>query len=195
MENEIIKIKCSSCGAVLAVKNQSGIENKKLTCPVCKESAPFKNFKPVAERKVNDASAEEHTSYGGVGNTSAQNTASEQNFTLGILKMSAGSNMSFRLNTGRNVIGRKASSSGASIQIPTDSLRLSREHLVIEVKKVQGKGFVHYVSLAKERVNDTYVNNELVEFGDCTILKHGDLIKLPDTTLIFEIQDGEATEF
>ena len=72
---------------------------------------------------------------------------------------------------------------------------MSREHLVLEVKKVIGKGFVHYASLYKEKVNETMINNELLEYGDSIVLKSGDKLRLPDATIVFEIPDDEGTEF
>lgn len=201
MEAIITKIKCPCCGAVLAVKTQPGIENKKVTCPVCKESSPFKLYKTVIDKKVEESTeypgkgSDERTSYRNNDETET-NIGSGLNFALGRLKVLNVSVSSYRLKTGRNVIGRKASASTADFQIPvTGGKRMSREHLVIEVKKVPGKGFVHYASLYKQKVNETLVNQERLEFGDCVVLNHGDKIILPDVTMIFEIPDDEGTEF
>jgi hypothetical protein len=72
---------------------------------------------------------------------------------------------------------------------------MSREHVVIEVKRVAGKGFVHYLSLFKEKVNRTCINNDVLEYGDCVILKHGDIIHLPGIDLKFELPDSDETDF
>ena len=88
-----------------------------------------------------------------------------------------------------------ASSFPAKIQIPAgENRRMSREHLVIEVKKISGKGFVHYVSLCKEKQNATFLNEERIAFGDCLVLKDRDVLRLPDATLRFEIPDEEETD-
>ena len=50
--NEVIKIKCPTCGAVLAAKNKPGLENKIITCPVCKQKNPFNNFIPISIQKI-----------------------------------------------------------------------------------------------------------------------------------------------
>lgn len=195
---DIIKIKCPYCGAVLSVKNQAGIESKSVTCPICKQKSPFNDFKKVVD-KANDESTQypgddEKTSYK---NSSDPGTdiGTGLNFTLGKLKVMP-SGPSFQLKPGKNVIGRRASQSSADFQIPTepDNKRLSREHLVVEVKKVSGKGFVHYASLYKQKVNKTYIGNELLEYGDCIVLNHGDKIKLPDIVVKFEIPDDEGTD-
>ncbi|MBD5303091.1 MAG: FHA domain-containing protein [Bacteroides sp.] len=199
--DEIIQIKCPFDGAVLSVKNQPCIESKNVTCPICKHKYPFTQFKRVYQTNSNDdldteypGYEEEKTSYA-YGNNSNENTdLGQMNFTLGKLKILGGSG-SYQLKPGRNVIGRKGQKSEANFQIDTGGKRsMSREHIVIEVKKIPGKGFVHYISLFKEKVNKTYIGNEHLIYGDCVVLAHGDVIKLPDVNLKFEIPDDEATD-
>lgn len=192
MTIDVIQIKCPHCGARLSVKLQKGIENKKIRCPVCKEWAPFGRYKQLYtgdEEGTNYANRkEEKTSY-----KDNAAPAGQPDFILGRLKFN--NTQYFNLRTGRNVIGRQSAKSKANIQIPTgDNKRMSREHLVIEIKKEPEKGFVHYVSLCKQRVNKTFLNDMSLEYGDCVILKHKDIIKLPDCNLTFEIPDDEETE-
>lgn len=199
--DEIIKIKCPFCGAILSVKNQPGIENKNVTCPVCKKTYLFKEYKRVVQNPSHKedvdteypgaAKQEEKTVYP---NNEKPTVLPDTNYTLGKLKVE-GMTTTFQLHLGRNVIGRKSVKSQSDFQIDTAEKRgMSREHLLIEVKKVPGKGFVHYVSLYKERVNKTFVGDELLAYGDVLILHHGDVIKLPDATLKFEIPDDELTD-
>lgn len=199
--DEIIQIKCPFDGAVLSVKNQPGIESKNVTCPICKHKYPFTQFKRVYQTDSNVDSdteypggAEEKTSYAYGNNSSEDTDFGQMNFTLGKIKILGGTG-SYQLKPGRNIIGRRGRKSEADFQIDTGEKRsMSREHIVIEVKKVPGKGFVHYLSLFKERVNKTYIGNEPIVYGDCIILAHGDVIKLPDANLKFEIPDDEATD-
>ena len=203
--DEIIQIKCPFDGAVLSVKNQPGIETKNVTCPICKHKYPFTQFRRVTSNvSSDDPDTEypggdeqtnydgEHTSYGGEEKTEI---GKQPNYTLGKVTV-IGSGVSYQLKPGRNVIGRKGQKSDANFQIDTaDKRTMSREHIVIEIKKLPIKGFVHYVSLYKEKVNKTYIGNEPLLYGDCIVLNHGDMIKLPDATLRFEIPDGEETDF
>ena len=102
----------------------------------------------------------------------------------------------YSLQPGRNVIGRKSSASEANIQIETgESRRMSRMHLVIEIVKVPGKGYVHQASLFKEKCNATYINSAQLEPGDCIVLHHCDVLRLPDVDLKFEIPEGDETDF
>lgn len=192
MEDKI-KIKCPYCGAVLSVKNLPGIESKNVTCPVCKQKSLISACQKIT---VMDS---ERTQYPGAKDseksTEYADPLKDQNFTLGKLKVQP-SGPSYQLHTGKNIIGRRATQSTADFQIPTDgSKRLSREHLVVEVKKVPGKGFVHYASLFKEKTNATLIGNTPLEYGDCLVLHHGDIITLPDVKVKFEIPDDEGTEF
>lgn len=71
---------------------------------------------------------------------------------------------------------------------------MSREHLLIEVMEVEGQGLVHYLSLAKEAVNPTWINNERLLFGDSVILEPGAEIKMPSSvTLVFDMVDKDST--
>ena len=183
---EVIKIKCPYCGTVLSVKPQQGLETKNVTCPVCGEKSPFKKFKVLTPRPA--ANDDVCTSC-----ASIYKGTSSENDPVGSLQVLTPAPLSFELHAGKNIIGRKAKGSAADIQIPEESKRMSREHLVVEVKKVPGKGWVHYASLFKEKVNATYVNDELLEYGDRIVLNPGDLLKLPGVNVKFDIADDEAT--
>lgn len=196
---ETVKIKCPCCGAILAVKSQSDLEDKSITCPVCKEKNPYKSFKSIITS--NNNSNEEHTQYpphagnnvSGEEKTKVNIDINNSNYTLGKLVL-FGTMQTYPLHVGKNIVGRKASASTADIQLSTgENKRMSREHLIIEVKKVPSKGFVHYASLYKQKVNITSINGDKLEYGDCIILKHGDKLELPDVTLRFEIPDEEGT--
>lgn len=183
-----INIKCPVCGAVLTVPLQPGIESKNVTCPVCKNKNPFTAFSEIKAGTEQHSDQGPITVYGG----GSQN-GDGSNFTLGVLAV-AGLEEKFQLKPGINVIGRKAPSSSATVQIPCPAgeKRMSREHIVIEVKKIPGKGFVHVLSLYKEAVNKTFVNHNPLTWGDKIILKHGDTIHLPSATIRFEIPTEKA---
>ncbi len=188
---EKIKIGCPNCGAILEVKAMQGIEDKNVTCPVCRKSSPYANFK----RKSLPA-GDEHTQYPDADKTDYKEGETKMNteasYALGTIRHG---DTTFRLAMGSNIVGRKANGSKAHVQLTCTGKRMSREHLVIEVKKVQGVGIVHYVSLYKAQVNPTRVGNSMLEYGDKIVLKNHDIIKLPDMDVRFEIPDTEGTEF
>lgn len=198
--NEVIQIKCPFDGAVLTVRYMPGIETKNVKCPICQHTYLFSEFKRVEPAGAapdagrTQQGGEEKTSYYG-GNSSTTGSNDAANYTIGRLKTKGGGR-TFQLRPGRNVIGRMGVKSQADFQIDTEGNKMvSREHLVIDVKKIPGKGFVHYVSLYKEKVNDTFVGTEQLLYGDCIVLRDGDVIRLPATEIKFEIPDEEGTEY
>ncbi|MCM1111335.1 MAG: FHA domain-containing protein [Clostridium sp.] len=201
--DKIIQIKCPFCTAVLSVKYQAGIESKRVTCPICKHTYPFTEYRQVTPKSANEDPPTDYPGQKGEASGQEERTrynddeltdlGNRPNYTLGEIRIT-NSGVRFRLKPGRNVIGRKAQQSGADCQIDTgDKRSMSREHIVIEVKKEPSKGYVHYISLYKEKVNKTFIGSEPLLYGDNIILKDGDMIKLPDATLRFEIPDEEGT--
>lgn len=193
--DEIIQIQCPGDGAILSIKRQPGVENKNVTCPVCKQSRPFTQYKTYVPK------TEECTEYpGGHGGAAKYGCGKEEtevamgNLCLGRLTV-VSTGKRYQLRPGRNVIGRKASASEADFQIDTgESRRMSRSHIIINVEKVVGKGYVHQARLFKGRCNATYINSVKMEPGDCIVLHHCDMLRLPDADVRFEISDGEETD-
>ena len=192
----ILKIKCPFCGAVLSVRPQPDMEDKTVTCPVCKQKNPFKAFgKPNASSSREQTETQFPTRKGPDGNPTREEHTEigNINHTVGRL-INHKSRISYPLKGGRNIIGRKAAKSNAEIRIDTGADRtMSREHLLIDVKNVPYKGIVHYASLYKENVNPTFIGDVLLQFGDTIVLNHGDMVRLPGSTLRFEIPDEDAT--
>ena len=193
--NEIIQIKCPFDGAVLSVKNQPGIESKSVTCPICKHKYPFTQFKKVTMRNEDDEPGTDFVGSGAFSKDVKKEPFPEINFTLGRIKV-IGVGQAYQLKIGKNIIGRKAKQSTSDFMIDTGSNRMmSREHIIIEVKNVPGKGLVHYLSLFKDKVNPTFIGNEPLYFGDCIVLNDKTTIRMPGADLLFESPDEDETEF
>ena len=194
MDNQILKVKCPCCAAVLAVKNQPGLENMSLTCPNCKTKSRFTAFESFVAKNApkpqdSKAPAEEEDSEGetqlgpSLPSSDSEVTLRDGNAVTGKLALLPEGEL-FDLEIGLNVVGRKANSSTADVQIPTPSRLVSRRHFLIEVKRIPGKGLVYYMSNSENK-NDTYVGTTKLEPGDCVILKNGDQIKMADVKLKF----------
>ncbi len=174
-------IKCPNCGAILQIKNVPGIEKANVTCTICKERSIvgkckiFSDNKQSEDTNIGAARSKEHTKY-----------RQPNIHNIGVLRVLDSSNAVFQLKPGRNIIGRKATASKADIQLLA-GLRMSREHLIIDVQGDSNIGYTHRVSLFKEQVNATFIGNIRLEYGDCLILHNGDMIKLPDLNLTIEI--------
>jgi hypothetical protein len=198
MADRIVHIKCPQCGSVLSVLSVPGIEGKNVTCPVCKYKGRFTTFRAhVPNANQYPGEGEDHTQYGPIagGGESPTEIKDSINILPGQLRVVATGSV-FKLKPGRNVIGRLASKSSADIQLPTGmSKRMSREHIVIDVKKVACKGLTAFVSLCKELVNKTFVNGNELVYGDVIVLNDGDTITLPDMKVKYEIPDEEKTDY
>ncbi len=173
---EKIKIGCPKCGSTIYVNDPEQPETAAVRCPVCKKVSFFTAWRRIADDDPQTQLPDDNI-----------------NRTLGRL-VAVSTNTTYPLQIGRNVVGRKASGSAAHVQIACESRRMSREHLVVEVKNELGKGLVHYLSLNKAQVNATYVDSMKLEYGDRVILRHNTMIHLPDMDLRFEIPDEEGTE-
>lgn len=183
MEGNTIMIKCPNDGSLLKVRYFEGIESKMVTCPCCGRKIPFTSFVRV---QTKDQEATEYPK-------AEPQQSTPENLLIGCLEPIDGGEP-YRLHVGTTVVGRRSPQSKADYQLPVDSKRMSREHLLIEVKKVEGKGFVHYLSLYKERVNPTYVGKVQIFAGDKVVLRSGDIIRLPDAAIRFVIPDDDGTQ-
>lgn len=206
MESEFLRIKCPKCGAVLTVKNMADIDSKSVLCPICKEKNLVSNFqrvvpkpvqtntphsKPVEEGETNYSKARpynvgnEKTGYKDEeGGTDYKKTGFGCQRVGKLIQLSP--HRTYMLVNGFNTIGRKAQSSGASVQIETSDMYMSRAHAEIEAYQSQ-QGTVFYFSNSKNK-NATYINGQQVKDTDKIILNHGDTIKMGGTILRFEVE-------
>lgn len=197
--DEIIKIKCPHCGAVLAIKNQPGIENMSATCPNCKTRSKFVEFKRVVAKPKPVFDAGDETDYranndktsfppGASSEETAFRTDSEETYVsqTGHLRV-LGTGQILKLELGENTIGRKATTSTAKLQIDTPNRKVSRNHSLIEVKLVNGKT-KHYFSNTENK-NQTLINGSVVEDGDKIILNDGDQIQMSEVALKFSTKN------
>jgi len=185
--NQLVKLKCPNCGAILSV-NAADIANidptkATVTCKVCNKKNFLANYQTQAEKTQADGETQiaGQTQY-----------SQESNQHPGSLVLQS-TGQRFILKEGRQVIGRRVKSgqSDADIAIDCPDNRMSRCHLVVEVRQVKGEGMVHYLSLYKEHVNPTFVGKQPLEYGDCLVLQPGMVIHLPSVDLCFELQDDE----
>lgn len=178
--SQVIKIGCPKCGAVLSVQDMPGIEAKHVTCPICKSKGLFTSFRRI-EDKDNETQIPDTLS-------------SKPDGMAGIGVLLVG-DKEFPLRSGRNEIGRAAAGNTANVQIPAHltSKRMSRQHIVIEVKQLPSGYYQHQISLYKPEVNSTYLNNEKLAYGDTFVLLPGSIIKLPDCEVRFADSNKEMT--
>lgn len=173
---QTINIKCPSCGVVLRVTNSRNESEKRFSCPKCGKRIVV----PFYRLKAED------------GETQLDGTPGAQSTQLGNANMQQSCHLicngvEYALPIGRNIVGRKASSSGADIQIETDDKYMSREHMVINVRRLPDGGIKVDVSNHKNK-NSTRVNDLLLQSGDAIVLHDGDTIQMGSTIMAFHIK-------
>lgn len=192
---EHLKIVCPRCANTLNVRNVPGIENKYVTCPLCGTKTPFREFRLLQPAVANATAAVPSSGDAPVPESNVtQICGMNMNFIIGQLTDTAAQRV-YQLRLGRNLLGRSSSRGCADIRLPSPTRRMSREHLVIEVVRDEAKGIIHLASLAKERVNPTFINNVRLKFGDIVILQPGYTIHLPDCDLLFRFPDEDGSLF
>lgn len=198
-----IKIKCPTCGKVLRLQDTPNINAAYFTCPVCKERHMVGNCQRYNPAPQPSAQSGDETRYGSVGyqqvDADKTRTASDSGLgsgdetrvgvapqaKVGILVDANG--VSYQLAVGFNTIGRKASTSPASVQIATADRTMSRNHAVIEVRNAGGQ-LLHILKNGANK-NPSYLNNALVAQGDQLILNNGDRLTMGKTVLTFKKQE------
>ena len=169
-----INIKCPACGVILRVTNSKNEDEKRFACPKCGKHivVPFYKLKQDdGETQLDGNPGAQATQIGGtnVDNKSCYLECDGKNYVLAI---------------GRNTVGRKAITSNADVQIDTDDRFFSREHMVINVRRLADGGVKVDVSNDKNK-NATRVNDLLLEQGDAIVLHDGDVISIGETKLTF----------
>lgn len=202
MAAEIVKIKCPQCGAILKLGLVPDLDHKKVMCSRCNFTGMVAEFQHIGENPL-PAPKPRPVPEPAPGPVPAPHpgTVIDPSAKIPLVgKLRDDSGMEYPLSFGLNTVGRNAATSSAQIRITDKDSRISREHLVIEVKMpVQVNGFaqrtvtlaisdvppvIHTVRLAKQQVNKTFLNDMLMAFGFEYNLKHGDRIRLPGDKLL-----------
>ena len=90
----------------------------------------------------------------------------------------------FKLQIGRNTVGRKCTPAQSTLQIPTSDKYMSRINAIIEVgKNLEGSWRVVIASCNEN--NLAKVNGRPLRIGDKIFLQAGDTITLGHTDMIF----------
>lgn len=147
-------VKCPNCSAVLRFKTAPK-PTAFVTCPLCKSRRPVGDYVALAVK------------------TPPQTPPPMPQSRPGVLEFAGAL---FPLARGRNVVGRKASTSTATLQLPDESRYMSREHFVVEVSAASSGRLRHELTLYKDNVQPTWVNSMPLMHGERVELHHGDKI-------------------
>ena len=190
------RITCPKCGVVLEVKNTKDEEVKQVTCPKCKTLLKVKFAQPIEAPTYYGGpkpGAEGATQLGGLSGATVLGgiKSGETQLVVPSAKASFTPHLSFdgkdySLLEGQNIIGRKASSSQATVQIETTDRYMSRQHISITVSTLPD-GTKKAVLSNYQNKNQTIVDGQEITTGDKIHLTDGDKITMGHTTVVFKL--------
>ncbi len=172
-------VKCPSCGVVLEVKNSKNEEEKIINCPQCKTTLRVKFPKydvRDAETIIAGGGGDGKTTILGVKKTSGK-----------VFIVCEGKR--YELREGSNIVGRKATTSTADVQLDVADRYMSRLNAVLCVKKMDGRMLVT-ISNHKNQ-NPIRVGKEQLLPGDELVLGDGDVFTMGKTTMTLKIERDE----
>lgn len=186
------KVQCPSCGKVLVVTNTMNATLKKFHCPNCNRllqtSFPAQEEEPLVaktylaplQRKVDNGATQ--LSGNSFGSTQLSVSKADVNEKA---KLEVGGH-TYLLQDGQNIVGRKCSSSKATVQIEATDNYMSRQHFIINVSALSNGSKKVVMSNYKNK-NRTYVNEQPIGKGDEIRLFDGNKIRIGNTIIIFKL--------
>ena len=200
------RIICPKCKAVLDVNNSQNETVKQITCPSCKTALKVK-FPPQQEppqqepieaptyyappkRSMADNGKTQLAGAGGETVLGGGLSGATQLYTP-IQKASATIKLSFGgkdypLKEGQNIVGRKGSTSKATVQIETADRYMSRQHCSITVTTLPD-GTKKAVLSNYQNKNSTTIDGQPIGTGDEIRLTDGNSITMGHTTITFKL--------
>ena len=174
-------VKCPSCGVVLEVRNSKSEELKIINCPNCSMILRVRFGRQVGE--IMDA--ETHIAGSGEdGNTMLVGTT-----PTGDKAVIVCGGRRYELHEGRNIVGRRASTSIADIQIDVADQYMSRLNAIINVKK-SGAQLLVTISNYKNQ-NPMMVGTMKLLSGDEMVLGNNDVFTMGKTRMTLNIEKDE----
>ncbi len=193
---QIKRIQCPNCKVVLDVKNSKEEEVKQISCPKCKKLLKVTfDLKQMPEEPV-----EAHTFYAAPQKPSVDNGTTQLGAGIAGATQLATPNEKpqnnsarlvfddkpYFLEEGQNIIGRKGTTSKATVQITTDDRYMSRQHCAITVTTLPD-GTKKAVLSNYQNKNLTTIDGQEIETGDAIRLVNGNRITMGHTTVTFKV--------
>ncbi len=184
----ILELKCPNleCGKVYTMEKRRNMEYLSLRCPSCRQSHRYREWVNLSTDKPSKTPQNNVSTFVSQKDLETPTTPPD----LPKLKKKQAritvrsTNEVITLNKEEMILGR---GSDADIRISPQKRLTSRAHLKLCRGQIDGEVF-YYVSLCSDRVNATFIGNDRLVFGSSRMLVSGDMIYLPDETLIFEME-------
>ena len=178
---QVKRIQCPQCSVVLDVKNSKNETVKQIACPSCKAVLQVKFPAQQEPLTANTYYAPPQKSAADNGATQLVSPTHKTNQAY--LQYA---DHTYPLAEGQNIIGRKGSTSKATVQIDTDDRYMSRQHVSITVTTLPD-GNVKAVLSNYQNKNLTIIDGQEIETGDAIRLADGNRIKMGHTTVTIKL--------
>lgn len=188
------RVKCPKCGVVLDVKNSKDESVKRFVCPSCKVTLQVKFSSPQPQEPLEPKTFYAPPKQPVADNGTTQLAGASYGTTQYAPKKTSPSShirlmfeeKEYALLEGQNIVGRKGTTSKATIQIETEDRYMSRQHCIINVS-ILPDGSPKAVLSNYLNKNQTSVNGQVIGNGDEIRLTNGDRIKMGHTTVVFKL--------
>lgn len=185
---QIKRIICPNCSTVLDVKNSKNEAVKLITCPSCKvplrvkfgaAPPPQQPLDALSYKATDQEEAKTHI----LSRKTKKADRAEETIVNKKPYLKVGNTL-YALRPGENTIGRKATTSTASVQIDTNDLYMSRRHVCINIRMLS-TGKIQATLRNDHNKNTTLVNKQPLEEGDEVVLNDGSSFQIGDTTVYY----------
>lgn len=177
---------CPNCRSRLDIQDAPNIQEKMLTCPICKFKSKVSVYQLGQAGKGGQDPSDEATRLPGSFCQQVKNDTGQMRVIQ--------TGQICELRMGSQVLGRLATSGTADLQIGSDHYQdeyMSRRHVQIDVVKTQQGVEHHLVEIGSKNI--IQLNGRDINRGDEIILKFGDKLTLGKTDIILEETNEEAT--
>lgn len=157
-------IKCPQCGSWLNVKNPRNEPIKQINCPQCGV---------LLQLRFHELNSQQSSPNTQVPMSDAQ--------CVPIFKLNE---KRYELKLGKNIVGRKATTSEATVQIDTPDRMMSRQHAVVTVSRT-AKGSLHTEISNYQNKNATLVDGVPLLPDDRIRLMNQNVITMGETNLLY----------
>ena len=171
-------VKCPACGVVLEVKNTQGEEVKNIKCLQC-----GKSLRVWFQKQKDEEPLDAPTYIAGKNNSETQiasgKTTDGKAFILCEGKC-------YELHEGCNIVGRKASTSKADVQLEVADHYMSRQNVEMRVYKTGGT--VTVTIACYKNLNPVFLGKEELKKGNELVLSDGDEFTMGKTQMTIKIE-------
>lgn len=186
------RITCPNCKVVLDVKNSKNETVKQITCPSCQcvLNVKFPEQQEPLDAETYYAPPKQHIADDGATQLASSDNGATQLVRHAtkqqkIAKLLFGG-IYYKLEEGRNIVGRKGCTSTATVQIDTADRYMSRQHCEIIVTTMPD-GNMKVVLHNYQNKNLTTIDGHAIDTGDEIRLTDNNSITMGRTTVTFKL--------